>query len=666
MNRKILLYALLAVIGGLQPVARDASAAEAEGNIPLYTLGEVVVSGEGGEGVQSTQTMHTVTDRDIETMGARTLDQAISLLPGVYVSTGGDGVPRVNIRGFRPRHVVLLLDGVPVNSAFDQQFDPSIIPAENIAEIKLTEGASSVLYGQGGLGGVINIITKKGTAGLQGMVGAETGDHEAYLTRASLSGAKGKFDYSLSASSSQVDAFPLAHDFQATSDQGAGYRKNSDKQRNNVFGSAGYTPNKDLTLGLTLTYSQGSYGKPFSVIHDPLGLDPFASPQKFERIDSFEGFSTQLAADYALTDKLSVRGWAFINQLEQHDNLYDSANFDSTNLVAGSFRERVTTSIKGVSLQPKYDFGRLGKVTLALAAEWDSWQNSGLTTTAPDSFAPLNTDKSLSIYSTSLEYEIAPLPKLGLVAGYGHFWQNRDESNSDDYSVLAGAFYDLFTDTRLKASFKRNVRFPSLGDLYDLTKGNANLANEHSYSYEAGAEQKLPLNSVMSVTGFYTRAFNLIQNDQLTGRGSNLSEIRFTGVELAAATQFVKNLLLRASYSHLDSQDLSRAGRDQQQYTPGDKASLEGRYDLACGFTPYFSVLYVGNQYFYTKNNVSPVQKAKLNDYTLVNLKLSQKLPDYKATLYVGADNLFDTNYETSYGLPQAGRFIYGGVEFRL
>ena len=662
MNQKVLLCASSAVFCGLFPLCGEVSAAEPEDRPGNYTLGEVVVSG-ANDGVQATQTMYTVTAQDIQSRGARTLDQAIALLPGVNIRTGAEGVPRIDIRGFRTRHVVLLLDGIPVNSAFDQQFDPTIIPTENIAEIKLTEGASSVLYGQGGLGGVINIITKKGTNGLQGMVSAETGDHEAYLTRASISGARDKFDYFISSSSSNINAFPLSNDFRPTSEQGTGYRRNSDRERNNVFGNAGFTPNKDLTIGLTFTYSQGQFGKPASSINDP--FDPFAAPPKYERIDDFEGYSVQLATDYAITDKLSIRGWVFINQLDQHDNMYDNGNLNSFNLT-GSFREQVSTSVKGISLQPKYDMGDMGKVTLSLAAEGDGWENNGVTATIPNTFSPLNANKSLAIYSTGLEYELAPLPGLGLVAGYGHYWQTRDEMSADDYSVLAGVFYDIFADTRLKASFKRSVRFPSLSDLYDLSQGNPNLVTERSYSYEGGVEQKLPWNSDVSLTGFYTTANNLIQNDQITGRNTNLSEVRFKGVELAATTQFVKRLLLRAAYTYLDSRDLSRPGRDQQQYTPGDKVTLEGKYDFESGFSPYASLLYVGNQYFYTKNNVTPVQKAKLNDYTIVNLKLSQRFLDNRVTIYVGADNLFDANYETSYGFPQAGRFIYGGVEFRL
>ena len=661
MNPKSLLRAVVALSFALLPLEREASALEPEDGSNVYTLGEVVVSGTR-EGVQTSETVYTVSAEDIRDKGARTLDQAISLLPGVNIRNGADGVPRIDIRGFRTRHVVLLLDGIPMNSALDEQFDPTAIPTENIAQIKLTSGASSVLYGQGGLGGVINIITKKGSQGVQGMLSGETGDHAPYLARGSVSGASERFNYFLSGSAARADGFPLSDTFSPTSEQGSGYRKNSDRERNNLLGTVGFTPNKDLNLGLTVNYSQGAFGKPASVVSDP--FDPFASPPKYVRVTDFSGVSVQLAADYAVTERLSLRGWTFINQHEEHDNQYDNGNLNSF-LVAGSFQGRVDTSIKGITLQPKYDFGSAGTVTLSLASEWDSWDNSGPMTVAPGSFSDLSAHRSLDTYSAGLEYEISPLPGLGLVAGYGHYWQVRSDQSDADYSLLAGATYDLSKDTRLKASFKRNIRFPSLGDLYDLSQGNPLLATEKSYTYEAGVEQKLPLASTVSLTGFYTVATNLIQNDQVTGRNTNLPDIDFTGAEIAAATQCVTGMLLRASYAYLNSQERALTGKDQQQYTPGNKATLEAKYDFASGFTPYLSLLYVGNQYFYTKNNVTPVEKAKLNDYTLVNLRLSQRLMSDKVTLYVGANNLFDVNYETSYGFPQAGRFLYGGFEFR-
>lgn len=130
-----------------------------------YPLGEVIISALRPVS-EAAATVRTVTADDIRAYGARTLDEALALLPGIDIRTGGAGVPRVNVRGFRGRHVVLLLDGIPLNSTFDGQADPSLIPVEQIAAIKLTPGTGSVLYGQGGLGGVINIVTRRGTPGV--------------------------------------------------------------------------------------------------------------------------------------------------------------------------------------------------------------------------------------------------------------------------------------------------------------------------------------------------------------------------------------------------------------------------------------------------------------------------------------------------------------------
>jgi outer membrane cobalamin receptor len=128
--------------------APAASAAAQQPTVP-YPLGEVVVSADAPVS-EAGATLRRVSAEDIEAYGARTLDQAIALLPGVYVRLGADGVPRVDLRGLRTRQVTLLVDGVPLNATSDGQFDPSLVPVEQIAEIKLTTGAGSVLYGSGG------------------------------------------------------------------------------------------------------------------------------------------------------------------------------------------------------------------------------------------------------------------------------------------------------------------------------------------------------------------------------------------------------------------------------------------------------------------------------------------------------------------------------------
>ena len=143
--------------------------------VPEFRLGEVVVTGSAPRIVDQATTVQEVTAADIAAKGARTLDEALDLLPGLFIRVGGDGTPRMDIRGLRTRNILLLLDGVPLNSTFDNQWDPTLIPVENIARIKMTRGASSVLYGDGGNAGVINIITKRGQRGLRATLSVEAG-----------------------------------------------------------------------------------------------------------------------------------------------------------------------------------------------------------------------------------------------------------------------------------------------------------------------------------------------------------------------------------------------------------------------------------------------------------------------------------------------------------
>ena len=99
------------------------------------------------------------------------------------------------------------------------------------------------------------------------------------------------------------------------------------------------------------------------------------------------------------------------------------------------------------------------------------------------------------------------------------------------------------------------------------------------------------------------------------------------------------------------------------QYRPGDKVTASAAYRFSWGTSIYASVMYLGDQYFYDKNQV---EKKGLGDYTVVDLKVTQNIYQDKWDVYAGVKNLFDENYEQSYGLPQAGRTIYGGVEYKF
>jgi vitamin B12 transporter len=59
--------------------------------------------------IESVGTTRRIGRAEIEARNARSLDEALRLIPGIYIRTGGDGTPRVDDRGFRSRHLLLLV-----------------------------------------------------------------------------------------------------------------------------------------------------------------------------------------------------------------------------------------------------------------------------------------------------------------------------------------------------------------------------------------------------------------------------------------------------------------------------------------------------------------------------------------------------------------------------
>ncbi len=656
----------------------------------IFNLGEITVTATTMRPIEAGQAVHVVTAEEIKKTNARSLDEVLVLLSDVNVKMGTDGVPRVEIRGFKARNILVLLDGVPINSAFDGQFDPSAIPVDSIAKVKVTTGANSVLYGQGALGGVIDITTKKGTPQISGTAALEVGDGSPYLARSSIAGTKGKFDFFVSGSAFKRDRFPLAKSFTGTVEESAGYRVNSDYTRNNALMTIGYTPHPDLHLGFTANYVQGGYGKPASAINN--NFDPYAPPARFGRVDDFEGYTFQLTVDHTPTPSLSIRSRFYHDHMEQDNNQYDDetySTFDNV-IVPNSYHVRNTATKTGTSIQPRYEIGRAGTVTLGFSGEYDRWTDSGAVKpggspagaqggrgigagSPPYILYPVSDDYHLSVFSTAIEYDVALSKKVGFAAGLAYHWQVRNDMTLDDYSVSTSLYYDMFRDTRLKAAYMRNIHFPTLSQLYLRNTNNPNLLTETVYQYQLGLEQKLPWNSFFRINAFQSDIYDYIGlKENVTPQEGyapyhvNFSHIMLQGFETSVETSFVKELRMKGAHTLNVSRDYSRDDRQEVQYVPKHKFVFTGRYDFPFGLTPFLSVVYVSESFVYSKQQYVTLMKAQMADYVVVNFKLSQKLFKDSVSVYIGADNLFNKDYEDTYGIPRPGRYVYGGFEYRF
>ena len=130
--------------------------------VPAYTVGNAVT---------------VVTGEELRARQIRYAAEALRSLPGVSVGrSGGFGnITQVRIRGAEGNHTLVLIDGIEANNTADGEFDFSNLSADDIERIEIIRGPMSGLYGSNAVGGVINIITRRGQGPLTLTVRTEGG-----------------------------------------------------------------------------------------------------------------------------------------------------------------------------------------------------------------------------------------------------------------------------------------------------------------------------------------------------------------------------------------------------------------------------------------------------------------------------------------------------------
>src|SRR5690606_36762423 len=105
-----------------------------------------------------------VTGEDLQRQQIRHAADALRSLPGVSVDRAGSpaGLTPVRIRGSEANHTLVLIDGIEANTDSNGAFNCSDLMSEDIERVEVIRGPQRALYGSNAIGGVINILTKKG------------------------------------------------------------------------------------------------------------------------------------------------------------------------------------------------------------------------------------------------------------------------------------------------------------------------------------------------------------------------------------------------------------------------------------------------------------------------------------------------------------------------
>ncbi len=209
-----------------------ASNAAAQNNAVVLPPIDVSWSRIGTTGIVGASTS-VITSQDIERSPSQSLPDILAQQVGVQVmhvtgSPNGNG-DLVDLRGFgafAQSNVLVLVNGRRYQDFDLQGFDFSQIPINSIERVEITRGMSgTVLYGDGAIGGVINIVTK-------------TASGAPFSGR--VEGAVGSYGFGEGRVSAGATSGPWSSAIYANAATSQGYRQNSQLSQQNAVGNLSY------------------------------------------------------------------------------------------------------------------------------------------------------------------------------------------------------------------------------------------------------------------------------------------------------------------------------------------------------------------------------------------------------------------------------------------
>ena len=224
---------------------------------------------------------YTITNRQMETFARPTLDSAVNIAPGVNSQISGNSRNEQNIyvRGFDRWQVPLTVDGVRVYLPVDNKLDFARFLTADIAEVQIAKGYVSVLDGPGGMGGQINLVTRRPTREIEAewRTQFEFGRDGTFLGPMTygFAGTKKDLYYAqLSGTFQNYDGWMLPASYRSTLAQGWGFRSQSYTQDYNVNARVGMTPNATDEYSLSFSRQEGQKGAPLHTT-DPIATQRF-------------------------------------------------------------------------------------------------------------------------------------------------------------------------------------------------------------------------------------------------------------------------------------------------------------------------------------------------------------------------------------------------------
>ena len=674
-------------LGASAAMAQEAAGAQGQ----VFSLGEIVVTApkpvENVTAVDST----TLSAQAIEAYNRQSLDDAINLMPGVSSSnTGGSRNERViSVRGFNRFEVPLSIDGIRVFLPADNRLDYGRFLTADVAEIQVAKGYASVLDGPDGMGGAVNLVTRKPTQAVEmearaGLTLGHDGEYEGYNLFGLIGTKQDRWYGQFSFNRNGVDHTDLSGAFKPTATEDGGHRNLSQTADSRLNAKFGFTPNATDEYTLSYTKQEGDKLAPLSTT-DPLSIQRYWT-WPYWNIDSLYFLSST-----ALGDRFVLKTKAYRNTFDNLLSSFDNVN-ENTQTLGKAFNSYYADQAYGASAELDAKLSAADTLAGSLHyredrhVEWQQGFPSGATEPKQTSIE--------DTWSLAAENTLALRPDLKLTAGVSYDW--RDLKQAQDYANNAFVYYPLHNSSAVNGqaklvwtpaageewhvSISDRTRFPTLFDRFSSRFGgavsNPDLKPERAINYELGGSRDFGRVRAEGAV-FYSTLSDTIVNfpfiyttctlagvctPNAVTQSRNLGHGDFYGLELSLNTPVTSTLSVGGNYTfiHRDLKDPTNAAFEPTD-TPSSKGVIYAEWKPIKALAILPSLEIANDRW--TVNSAGTFYH-RTGAYSLLNLTVDYAVTD-KIQINAGARNLLDWNYALVDGFPEQGRTAFVGIKAR-